>query len=373
MNPLVLYVDNDIANLVVFESSLEGVLPYRTATHSGEALEILGSEEIGVLLMGVPGASRADLLDVVRREHPDTIRMVLSEDPARDSRSEVLETGRADYLLQNPWNAKELRFALEAALDRYRMARRLRELETKLLSAERIYSLGVAAAELAHEIRNPLSSLMSNLRVASGLLASLEQQVEPSGDAQLRKTIAEVLSVLADCSQATDAILDITRSVELASRGRAEPELLDLEELVRLVLRSLRAKTVRYGAIDLQAESVPPIRGSRTRLGQVMTNLVLNGLQAAASVTDRPARVSVRLWHENEEVFLEVKDNGPGIEPEIQSRIFEPFFTTKEGGTGLGLAITRRIVEEHQGRIQVFSKRHGGTRFLVTLPTLRNH
>lgn len=366
MNPLVLFVDNDIANLVVFESSLDGVLPYRTATHSSEALQILGSEEIGVFLLGQPDASRPDILDTVRRDHPDTIRMVLTEGETEESVAAALEAGRADCCLPRPRDAQELRFTLESALERYRMARRLRELESKLLSAERIYSLGVAAAELAHEIRNPLGSLASNLRVATESLAGLQVGLESS---QAGPRLAGILEALEDCAAATETLEEITRSMEIASRGSAGPGPLDMQEVVRIALRSIELNAKRRGVVDVETSPVPAVRGSRTRIGQVVTNLVLNGIQASASLGPRPGRVSVRLWHEGGEVFLEVEDSGPGIDPAIRDRIFEPFFTTKEeGGTGLGLAISRRIVEEHGGRIQVASGRQGGSRFLVALP-----
>lgn len=371
MNPLVLFVDNDIANLVVFESSVEGVLPYRTATHSNEALQILGSEEIGVLLMGQPETSKAELLETVRRDHPDTIRMVLAREPEPGGLPEVIEEGRACSHLPHDWSAKELRITLEAALERYRMARRLRELEAKLQAAERVAALGVAAAELAHEIRNPLSALASNLSVSKDELSDLRSSLGGPDSARLEARLSSLTKVLDDCLEATTSILEITRSVELASRGPAEPEALDVREIVQHVLRSFQTSSQGRGIVEFEARKVPLIRGSRTRIRQVVTNLVQNGLQAASSTPDRSPRVVVRLWHTIDEIVLEVEDNGPGIAPEVLGRIFEPFFTTKaERGTGLGLSLSKRIVEEHEGSIEVSSDREGGTRFLVRLPIL---
>lgn len=366
MDPLVLYVDNDIANLVHFESSLEGALSYRTATHPSEALHILGTEEIGVLLVGEVGA---DFLEVVRRNHPDTVRLILTDAALLD---EAPGEGATEIHLRHPWSVGGLRFAIETALERYRTLRSRRELEAKVLAAERVYALGVAAAELAHEIRNPLGAITSNLRMSSELLDKLRD--ERAGDPALGEAISLVLRMLEDCAEAATSITEITRSVEMASRSTGETESLDLLQVVRLTIRAFESHPDRRGVIALESTDVPPVRGYRTRLGQVVTNLLSNAVQAALSATDRPPRVLVRLWHEADEVYMEVRDSGPGIEPEVLSRIFDPFFTTKEeGGTGLGLAISRRIVEEHGGRIQVFTNLHEGSRFLVMLPAVPNH
>lgn len=365
MEPLVLYVDNDIANLVQFETSLEGALSYRTATHPAEALRILDSEEIGVLLVGEVGA---DFLEQVRRSHPDTVRLILAD-------ALVLDEGDGEkspsIYLRPPWTAQALRFALQTALERYRAARHRRELEAKLRAAERVYALGVAAAELAHEIRSPLGSIASNLRMATDALCRLRDARATDDD--LPAQVDAVVRMLEDCTEGVAAITEITRSMEQATSS-SEAESLDLAEVVRLTIRTLEMAPERRGIIGLEAPDLPRVRGHRTRLGQVVTNLLTNAVQAAQAAEHDDPRVLVRLWHEGDEVFMEVRDNGPGMEPEVLARIFDPFFTTKaEGGTGLGLVISRRIVEEHGGRIQVFTKVHEGSRFLVMLPAAPNH
>jgi signal transduction histidine kinase len=141
--------------------------------------------------------------------------------------------------------------------------------------------------------------------------------------------------------------------------------------VVKTTLRSLQ----RQGeVVEVSTERVPPVRGSRTQLGQVVTNLVMNAIEATRGVKGDAPKVRVRVWHEEDRVYLEVRDRGPGIEPRHLAHLFEPFFTTKtEGGTGLGLAITRRIVEEHGGRIQVESAPREGACFVVELPAVTNH
>lgn len=373
MNPLVLYVDNDIADLVVFESSLEGWLPYRTAAHGAEALEILSSNEIGVLLTDQQAfrASGMDILEAARREHPDTIRVMVTPPSELDTAVEAIDRGQVHFYLCKPWDALELRLSLESALERYKTARRLRELESRLLSTERVYALGKVAAEIAHEIRNPLGALASNLQFAESRLGEVRRELETRDERGLLTKLEDLERILADCNEATSSILEITQSVHSTTRNSSEFVWADLEDVVKTTLRSLQ----RQGeVVEVSTERVPPVRGSRTQLGQVVTNLVMNAIEATRGVKGDAPKVRVRVWHEEDRVYLEVRDRGPGIEPRHLAHLFEPFFTTKtEGGTGLGLAITRRIVEEHGGRIQVESAPREGACFVVELPAVTNH
>lgn len=375
MNPHVLYLDNDIANLVAFEASLEGILPFRTAAHPAEALRILGEEEVGVLLVREEGTCGPlpEFLEAVRRGHPGTVRLVLTRSGLLDHSDDA--AGGSEIVLEQSRSADDLRVALEAALGRHRTLRRLRDLEAKILSAERVYALGVAAAELAHEIRSPLGSISSNLRMASETLARLREDRAAHGPCcGSEADLSAIAGILDDCAAAADSIAEIARGVDLSPHTPDQAESLDLEEVARLTIRALQRDPARREIVAFESGHVPRVRGIRTRLGQVLTNLLTNAIQAACSAPQRPPRVLLRLWHEGDRVFLEVKDNGPGIPEEAFPQIFEPFFTTKtEGGTGLGLPISRRIVEEHGGTIQVRSDRHEGTRFLVSLPAMPGH
>src|SRR5690606_21047345 len=135
----------------------------------------------------------------------------------------------------------------------------------------------------------------------------------------------------------------------LSTRSSATGDV-DLREVIRLVARSIRMELYQRGRLELELGEVPPVRGSRTRLGQVVLNLVVNALEAMEPERRSANLLRVKLWAEEGRVRLLVEDNGAGIPPETLDRIFDPFFTTKvDGGTGLGLAISRRIIEESDG------------------------
>lgn len=371
LNPLVLYVDDDSANLVVFESSLAGRFPLRTVSSGAEALAVMEREEVAVLLTDqrMPGMSGVDLMEVAAERFPDTVRMLITAYSDLHAAIEAINRGQVHYYLRKPWDTRELRLALDTAMSRYGTTSRLRQLESRLVSTERLYALGVIAAEIAHEIRNPLSTIQSNVQVSLEVLRSLQSELGGMGQEALGERIAATLDALGDCASAAGSIEEITRSVELTTRS-SESELVDMAEVVHLALRTLQPDLQRRGILDVRADPVPPIQGSRTRLGQVVLNLAANAVEAASSREGDSPAVRVRLWSEPRRVHLAVEDSGPGIDPEVLHRIYDPFFTTKvDGGTGLGLAISKRIVEEHGGSIEVRSAVGEGTRFLVSLPT----
>ena len=363
VTPYVLYVDDEPSNLVVFEAGLEGEMPVLTASSGGRALELMREHEVAVLLTDqrMPGMSGVELMSKVRAEHPDVIRMLVTAYSDVEAAVDAINDGQVHVYLRKPWEPVELKLALSQARDRYLTTRRLADLERRLVSTERMYALGVIAAGVAHEIRTPLTALVMNIELVQGVLGG-------SMDAE---HLGQVKAALADAAHAVRALVDITNSMEVSTRAHKESEI-DLKEVVELAARSVRGEARRRGQVTLDLAPVPPVRGSRTRLGQVALNLLVNALQAFDPGRLASNAVRVRLGVDGEGVLLSVEDNGPGIAPELLGHIFDPFFTTKEdGGTGLGLAISRQIVQELGGTIEVRSVRGEGTTFLVHLPAAR--
>jgi nitrogen-specific signal transduction histidine kinase len=229
---------------------------------------------------------------------------------------------------------------------------------------DRLASLGEMAAGIAHELKNPLAGI----EVMAGLL---RRQVPDSVDAQ---------SLLADIiSEAKLANAIVVQMLEFVRPVRLQVEQTDLAQVLHQAVTLAESKVPRGGvqvAIDMAPE-LPMIAGDQHQLTQVFTNLVANAFEALegkghltiTAVTtmpeDDPAfptpQPPMRL------VVVDVADDGPGIPAEITDRIFDPFFTTKPQGSGLGLAIVSKIVDAHDGRIDVSSS-SAGTRFRVTLP-----
>ncbi len=252
----------------------------------------------------------------------------------------------------------------------------------RLTQADKLTTLGVLLAEMAHEIVSPNQTIASNAallaRACPDLVTVLEQYRLANGgfliggldDLEFRQVFPRLLEDLQSCAKRIEGIIQNLRSF---AREDPFPVLrrLGLNEVVRsaveLLARHLRQATERF-ALEL-APDLPEITGNAPRLEQVVVNLILNACQA---LPDRSRSVAVRTaaTADRRQALLEVSDQGVGIPPEHLNRLQEPFFTTRRaaGGTGLGLFIVKTIVAEHGGRLDFSSPPGKGTRVTVSLP-----
>jgi two-component system, NtrC family, sensor kinase len=227
--------------------------------------------------------------------------------------------------------------------------------EANLVMTDRLSSMGLIAAGVAHEINNPLAYLFSNLNWLD----------EELGE----RSSSEVRQVLHDFRDGLARIRNIVADLKGMSRDSEVVTNLDVRHEVELAMR-MASPSVRAKA-DLVAElcDAPPVKGRPNRLTQVFLNLFLNAAQAMAE--RRPEnRITVSMRVAADSVAVEVADNGPGMPREVVRRLFQPFFTTKPAGigTGLGLSISKTIVESCGGAIAVASSPGAGTQFTVVLP-----
>ncbi|MBI3490968.1 MAG: PAS domain-containing protein [Acidobacteria bacterium] len=229
----------------------------------------------------------------------------------------------------------------------------------------RLASLGEMAAGIAHELKNPLAGI----EVMAGLL---RRQVPDSKDAQ---------SLLADIlSEAKLANAIVVEMLEFVRPVRLQVERTDVADVLQHAVTMAESKTSRGEvAVKVDVEpALPMIEGDHHQLSQVFTNLVANAFEALEGKGRLVITAATKLVEADPAfggshvptpmVVVDVADNGPGLPVEVTDKIFDPFFTTKPQGSGLGLAIVRKIVDAHDGRIDVSSTPGMGTRFRVTLP-----
>jgi nitrogen-specific signal transduction histidine kinase len=238
------------------------------------------------------------------------------------------------------------------------------QLEERERLRDRLASLGEMAAGIAHELKNPLAGI----EVMAGLL---RRQVPDSVDAQ---------SLLADIiSEAKLANAIVVQMLEFVRPVRLQVEQTDIAQVLHQAITLAESKAPRGAVtvgVDVPAD-LPMIAGDYHQLCQVFTNLVANAFEALNTAGHLTIRAVVSPPEEDPAfpsgqppiplVLVDVDDDGPGIPAELTDRIFDPFFTTKPQGSGLGLAIVSKIVDAHDGRIDVTSS-SAGTRFRVTLP-----
>ena len=234
-----------------------------------------------------------------------------------------------------------------------------RRQESAMVVADRMASIGVLAAGVAHEINNPLAYVHANLVVA-------EQEI-----ARVAKAPA-LSEAIAAARDGTERVRRIVRDLKTLARGDEEHlEAVDLRAVVESALTLARRSIEQRAHLTLALGEVPAVRGNRARLGQVVLNLLLNAAEAIPDGRREAHEIAVSTAVAPDDyVVLTVRDTGSGIEPGDLRRIFDPFFTTKgQGqGTGLGLSICHRIVTSLGGRMEVESTPGAGTTFRMLLP-----
>jgi signal transduction histidine kinase len=257
---------------------------------------------------------------------------------------------------------KELLTALASqsaiAIENARLYENVVAAEEKIRQSERLLILGEMAAEIAHEVRNPLT-------VIRMLIHSLHEDFE-EGDPRKRDTlvIGEKISQMVGM---VDQILQITRQRE------PELRLLDIHDLLEDTLTLTRHRLARQ-KIEVSkryGRGLPKIQGDRPQLEQAALNLILNAAQAMPD----GGRLTIRTGHRHggrgaAAVWFALEDTGSGIPQERLRDIFHPFYSSREGGIGLGLSIVQRIIREHHGNVSVKSTPGKGSRFTLSFPCL---
>jgi signal transduction histidine kinase len=225
--------------------------------------------------------------------------------------------------------------------------------------SKHLESMGALAAGLAHEIKNPLSTMSVNLQLMAEEFADPQNPVE-------QRTLRRARLLLGEVRRLDDIVNDF---LKLARGYEIQPEAVDLHLLVTELLRFVEPENDRLG-ISVRSSLDPAGRmvvADPKYLRLALMNLVVNAQQAMG---DGGGELFVETRTRDGLVDIRVTDTGPGIEEDKLTRIWQPFFSTKTGGTGLGLPTTRRILEALGGDIQVFSEVGRGTRFTVSLPSV---
>ncbi len=241
------------------------------------------------------------------------------------------------------------------AIDKARMYEKIGIVEDQLRQNERLSALGLLAAEIAHEIRNPLT-------VVKMLVHAFQEQF--AQDSERIKDCAMMMDKMNQMNTIVDRVLTFARSSEPELAPVLVPAVFeDMSLLLRHKLKSHSAVL----KVDCPAD-IPPVPLDRSQVEQALLNLILNALDAkdhAATITlsGKIIRVGDTDWLE-----IVVSDNGPGMTAAVREKLFQPFLTTKVTGTGLGLAIVQKIVENHRGKITVKSKPGKGTVFHLLFP-----
>src|SRR5213080_2753677 len=233
-----------------------------------------------------------------------------------------------------------------------------RDIYHQLLQAEKMAALGQTISGVAHELNNPLATILS-------WAERLSQKSSP--DDGVRRGLETILN------ESERAARIVRNLLTFARKRQTTRAMVDINHVVRetLALRAYDQRVSNISVLDALAAGLPQVFADGHQVQQVLLNLVINAEQAMLSANGRGVLV-VRSWHdaEHESVMVEVNDDGPGIPDDLQPKIFDPFFTTKDvgKGTGLGLTVAYAIVQEHGGHMRLESRPGKGASFYIELP-----
>ncbi|MFC1541414.1 ATP-binding protein [Candidatus Latescibacterota bacterium] len=256
-----------------------------------------------------------------------------------------------------------------------------KQIEFQLRSSYKLTSLGKLVAGIAHEINNPNTFIMGNIKIAQeafhDIFPILDNHYRQNSDLKIARLPYEIFKenisiLLKDMLSGTNRIkkiVDGLREFARKDEGMLTDEV-DINNVIETTLRLVGTQLRRNATIQINLDKdVPVMRGNIQKLEQVMVNMFMNAHEAIEG-DNGMISVETKYDKKNNETIIEIIDNGRGIEKNDIENIFDPFFTTKRdtGGTGLGLSITYGIIKEHNGRIEVYTKRGSGTTFNVHIP-----
>jgi|GEM_PF-919767 len=263
--------------------------------------------------------------------------------------SEILYLAVSTYMLRN--KSKNV-IGVLAVIHDFTQRKRL---EQQLMHVEKLATAGQMAAELAHEIKNPICSIKGLIQIM-GKKHCLE-------DSKYYEVITNEIDRISVLLQGFLTLAQNKPKLEMVRVNSV------LEQIVPLIESYAENKNININ-VDLQKD-MPSINADRDNIRQVIVNIVQNGIDALP----KNGSMNISIWYDqiNDLIKMEFKDNGSGIKPEYLDKIFEPFFTTKDNGSGLGLAISHKIIENHCGKLFAFNNLDGGATFVIELPAAKRY
>ncbi len=243
--------------------------------------------------------------------------------------------------------------------ERKRFEEGLRQAQAERAHVSRVASMGELTASIAHEINQPLSAIVANANACTRML-----KLQPPDLEELRMAITDI----ADSGRRASEVVSRIRG--LLKNTHSEKSPLNVNDVVLEVLPLIRGELEKHRTrlhTELRPD-LPPVRGDRIELQQVLINLLLNGIEAMAASEDRPRVLQVRSHvGDSGEIVVAVRDSGVGISADQMRSLFQAFFTTKAGGMGMGLPISRSIIEAHGGKLWATSSQTEGATFQFSL------
>jgi signal transduction histidine kinase len=383
---VVLYVDDERPNRVVFEKSFAARFRIRTASDGAEALTILATEPVAVLLTDqrMPGMTGDELLRTAKRDHPNVVRVVITAYSDIEPILAAINEGLVARYIVKPWDREEVDQLLRWALAAWEFSRDSAALQHRLLETERLATLGSIVGSVVHDLNQPVASMYMNCDRLTYLvqvlpvvrrLAGASSELSDKDRQHLDDLLTDLPEIIDEFRHSVEHMRGMTSDLHEFVRGtRREVGTVAATAPVPIIKHALgvcqdvavRARGfLRYDGPD----TLPTVRISSTELTQVLINLVTNAAHALGELPIGGGNVVVQAQELRDQIRFSISDTGAGMSPEVLERIGTPFFTTKRQGTGLGIAQCQRLVGKAGGQFRISSEPGKGTTVTFTLPT----
>ena len=366
---LLLVDDEDNFRQTLFKRLAKRGLIVEQAADGNECLSILQNQAMDVVVLDVkmPGISGIEVLKQIKDHYPKIEVILLTGHATTADGVEGIKLGAFDYL-SKPIELEHLYFKIIQAYDKiqrieaeHQEAEYRKRMEQRMIAAERLASVGILAAGVAHEINNPLAIISESTGWMRQLFAKDELKNMPRRD-DFIKALDKVEKSVERASRITHQLLGFAGKSEPAVSEVSLAEL--AEEAIRLIDHELHNRDIKI--VRQIQPALGRIQSDPYQLRQVLMNLLTNAMHAVKS----GGSITIAIEALGDNQVITVSDTGQGIPPENLDKIFEPFFSTKKPGegTGLGLFVSRGIVEKLGGTIEVESEIGRGASFSIRLP-----
>ncbi|TWI74209.1 phospho-acceptor domain-containing protein [Desulfobotulus alkaliphilus] len=387
----VLIAEDDSVSRTVLEAILKknnySVLVTENGVEAFEALCQPDAPAIAILDWMMPRMTGLEVVQQIRLEYRERSPYIIMLTSRKDAQSlvQALGSGADDYLAK-PYGPEELLARIRvgermvqmqnALADHAREMEALAEARAKqLIHADRMATLGVLSASMAHEINNPVTFISGNTQTLQRAWTILTENLKnrkalPQDDPQISFILEETPAMLEGILKGVNRITQIVKGLKLyAHKGAGEKTICFIQDILKNALEFCQNIIQPHMEIHVDVpEDLPEVFVHPQQIEQVFINLITNAVHAMGKSHSGEIRIMASI-RENR-MRIEIKDKGPGIPADVLPKIFQPFFTTKKAGdgTGLGLAIIKDILEEHGGDLHAANAVEGGAVFTFHLP-----
>ncbi|MDH5607908.1 MAG: ATP-binding protein [Cyclobacteriaceae bacterium] len=417
----ILYVDDEVENLEVFEATFWRNYNLHLAQSADEGLHILEHYPVNLIITDqrMPNITGIEFLEKIPERHKETVRILLTGFSDIDTVIDAVNRGKINHYVTKPWNKAELSRVIENSLEMHRIKEenayllqqlqlsnarlqninsnlegtvdeRTRELQekntlleeafeklktthSKLIHSEKLATLGMLSAAIGHEINNPIGFVKGQIAM---LQRNFKELQSASGEDKVRLE-NEIGISIEEANQGIIQVSEIIRSLKyFAGEGQLKPYMANIYSGINSTLK-LFSGVLYDNHITLernfQSEECN-IEALHTALNQVFSNIITNAIDAinekvtTNNLVNFPGKIVISTTQNDEEILITFKDNGIGMTDDVLENIFNPFFTTKNEGSGIGMSICQDVVNEHNGKINIKTHPGLGSDITVAIP-----